>query len=326
MRTLRRPLPIALGLLIASCIGDAAPEADGPAPEASASLPAGAEGTSLFGVPLVPASLPEETRTDFEANLATARADLEAHPDSALAWIWVGRREAYLGDYRDAIAQFTRGLERFPEDARFLRHRGHRYISVRQFEEAVTDLSRAAAMISGTPDQVEPDGLPNARGIPTSTLHFNIHYHLGLAHYLLGDLDAAWAAFQDCLAVSDNPDAQVATRHWLYMIARRSERDDAAAEILAPVTEDMDVIENQSYHNLLLMYKGLRAPEDLIDLEATDPSGSAQWYGVANWFLYNGDQDRATQLMRRMVAAPGQWAAFGTIAAEADLWRMGLTP
>ena len=70
----------------------------------------------------------------------------------------------------------------------------------------------------------------------------------------------------------------------------------------------MDIIENQSYHQLLLLYRGERTPEQLIDLDATDPSGSAQWYGVANWYLYNGNRDRAIELMRRLVNAPGQWA------------------
>ena len=53
-----------------------------------------------------------------------------------------------------------------------------------------------AELTSGLPDEVEPDGLPNAQNIPTGTLQFNIFYHLGLAHYLKGDLAAALDAYR----------------------------------------------------------------------------------------------------------------------------------
>jgi hypothetical protein len=68
-------------------------------------------------------------------------------------------------------------------------------------------------LIANTPDQIEPDGLPNARNIPTSTLQSNIWYHLGLAHYLRHDFDRALDAYRKCLAVSKNPDGVVSASH-----------------------------------------------------------------------------------------------------------------
>jgi hypothetical protein len=50
----------------------------------------------------------------------------------------------------------------------------------------------------------------------------------------------------------------------------------------------------------------------------TDASAA---YGVANWYLFNGRPRDAEALLRRIVQA-GQWGAFGTIAAEAQLARM----
>ena len=91
-------------------------------------------------------------------------------PDDADAWIWFGRRTAYLGHFRDAVEIYTRAIERFPDDARFYRHRGHRYISLRRFDDAISDLERAAILIEGRPDAIEPDGLPNAAGKPRSRL------------------------------------------------------------------------------------------------------------------------------------------------------------
>lgn len=318
-------------LWIQACAGseDASPAADPVVEPSVTELPAtppdDAEALSLFGAPLRSPALPAEVSEAYEANLAQARADFEAHPDSALAWIWVGRREGYLGQYRRAIAQFSRGFEMHPEDSRFLRHRGHRYITVRQFVDAISDLGRAATMETGREDRVEPDGLPNARGIPTSTLQGNILYHLALAHYLTGDFEAAIDVARDAMAIRTNPDSDVSIRHWLYTSLRREGRDEEAAAVLEPITAEMDIIENQSYHELLLMYKGELTPEQLLGSDDGTSAGSARVYGVGAWYLYNGDEDRAVEVFRRLLTSE-QWAAFGYIAAEADLKRLGQRP
>src|SRR5690606_11371298 len=107
-----------------------------------------------------------------------------------------------------------------------------RYLTVREPDRAIADFEQGVALTRGEPDQVEPDGLPNARGIPTSTLQFNLWYHLGLAHYVKGDLDAALDAYRACLDVSVHPDSVVATSYWLYLTLRRLGRDTEAAEVL----------------------------------------------------------------------------------------------
>ena len=44
-------------------------------------------------------------------------------------------------------------------------------------------------------------------------------------------------------------------------------------------------------------------------------------YGVGNWYLVNGDKAKAREIFDRDVLKGGSWAAFGYIAAEADLRR-----
>lgn len=261
-----------------------------------------------------PVNLPADVKVQREEQLAAARAAYEKNPNDADAIIWLGRRTAYLGRYAEAIEIFTEGIRKHPRDARMLRHRGHRWITLRQFDRAVADLSKAASLIRGTADPIEPDGLPNVRNIPTSTLQSNIWYHLGLAHYLRGDFEKALDAYRQCMAVSKNPDGVVSTSHWLYMTLRRMGRPQEAERVLDAISTDMDVIENQAYHKLLLMYRGEIAPEEMAD---TDP---ATLYGIANWYFYNGQPERAHPLFERIVAEK-EWAAFGTIAAEADLRR-----
>jgi tetratricopeptide (TPR) repeat protein len=285
--------------------------------------PAGVEAISLFGKPLAAPPLAPDVQADREAKLAAARAEAEAHPGDLDDLIWLGRRTAYLGRYREAIDVYTRGLQSQPDEPHLLRHRGHRYISIRRFDLAIADLEKAAKQISGKPDEVEPDGLPNARNIPISTLQTNVWYHLGLAYYYLGDLENAERAFRECLQVSKNADMQVATTHWLYMILRRQGKVGEADDLLVPIRTDMDVIENRAYHWLVLMYKGEIPADSILSLageEGLDPATLG--YGVGNWHLYHGRRDEAVRAFRQVLAGD-QWSAFGYIAAEADLKRLG---
>ncbi|HSK76007.1 MAG TPA: tetratricopeptide repeat protein [Thermoanaerobaculia bacterium] len=299
-------------LLATACAGTASVPAPSSAPEA----------VSLFGEPLVSAPLPPEVRADREAKLADAREDLLKNPDDADALIWVGRRTAYLGRYREAIEIFSQGIAKHPDDARLYRHRGHRYITVRDLGPAILDFEKAARLIEGKPDEVEPDGLPNAKNIPTSTLQSNVWYHLGLAHYLKGDFEKALAAYRRCLDVSKNPDMLAATSHWLYMTLRRLGREAEAREILTPIRAGLEVIENDAYLRLLRMYKGEIPPDELRKGADGDLDPPTLGYGLGNWYLYNGRREEAVKAFREVLAG-GQWAAFGYVAAEADLKRLG---
>lgn len=307
-------LALASAVALTACVQPAPPTSVAPLPLDDV------EALSLFDKPLAAPELAPEVRRDREDKLAAAKADAAARPDDPEALIWLGRRTAYLGRFREAIEIFSRGVARYPQDARFLRHRGHRYISIRRFDMAETDLEDAARLIAGQPDEVEPDGLPNAAGIPVSTLQTNIWYHLGLARYLQADYPGALEAYRACLEVSKNPDMQVATRQWMYLTLRRLGDDAEATRVLEPIRMDMEILENQSYHKLLLMERGEIPPLSLLAADGNlDP---AIGYGVGAWYLAEGRQEEAVQIFRKVVET-GPWSAFGAIAAEVDLHRLG---
>lgn len=267
-----------------------------------------------------PPVMSPESRQQREQELAAARAAYDKNPNDADAIIWLGRRTAYLGHYAEAIEIFSEGARKHPRDARMLRHRGHRHITLRRFDLAENDLAKAAALVKGKPDEIEPDGLPNARNIPTSTLQSNIWYHLGLAHYLQGDFTRALDAYRECMKVSKNPDGIVSTSNWLVMTLRRLNRTDEAERVLATISSDMDVIENRAYHELLLMARGEIDPAELETRDAATVDGTTILYGVGNWHMVNGQPEKARAVWQRVVAGP-QWSAFGYIAAEAELKR-----
>ncbi|MFC1782886.1 tetratricopeptide repeat protein [Planctomycetota bacterium] len=277
--------------------------------------------TSLLGKELYTLDVSDKLIENYDQ----ARRNFTADPDEENT-IWLGRRLAYLSRYQQAIDVYTEGLKRFPNSYKLYRHRGHRNISLRKFPEAIADFKKAAELIEGVPLEVEPDGAPNPAGIPTSNTQFNIWYHMGLAYYLSGDFESAEKAYQECLKWSKNDDSIVATVDWLYMTYRRMGKDDQAAQLLTRIDVNMNLLESDSYHKRLLMYKGLISPESLIDpdnIGAIDPDMNiaTQGYGVGNWYYYSGQIEKARQVYEKVLAGKS-WSAFGYIAAEVDLYNL----
>lgn len=260
----------------------------------------------------------------LDSNLHVAQKNFEADP-SEENYIWLGRRQAYLYRYQDAIKTFTEGLGKYPNSYKLFRHRGHRYITVRDFDKAIADLQMAASLMPRQPLEIEPDGQPNKLNQPLSNTQFNVWYHLGLAHYLKGDYASAEKAYLQCLDVSDNDDLITATADWLYMTYRRLGKNEEAAKVLELIKENMNIVENDSYYLRLQMYKGLIPPDDLLKVsnsnEDVDLALATQGYGVGNWYLCEGDTTRATEIFKQVTAGK-HFAAFGFIAAEADMQRL----
>lgn len=255
-------------------------------------------------------------------NYKSAKHYYLKNTNDAEALIWFGRRTAYLGEFEKAIDIYSNGIRKHPKDARLYRHRGHRYISIRKYEHAIEDFEVAAQLIENQKDQVEPDGLPNERNIPLSTLHGNIWYHLGLAYYLKNDLDNALTAFSNRTVTEKYPDNLVSGGHWQYMILRRMGNEKEANAAIEKVTADMDIIENMSYHKMCLFYKGLITEEDLQPKGDNSSSNDVLTYGLGNWYLYDKqDTVKAKELFKQLLDNGNKYS-FAYIAAESDWKRM----
>ncbi|MDR9418335.1 tetratricopeptide repeat protein [Gracilimonas sp.] len=236
------------------------------------------------------------------------------------SYIWEARKTAYFGDYREAIIQLSSAIIEFPEEPRLYRHRGHRYITLRAFDLAINDFQKAAQLFEGTDDVVEQDGLPNAQNQPLSSLQTNTWYHLGLAHYLKGEFDQANLAYDNGLQIADNDDMRVAFLYWKYMTLRKLGRDMEAGNLLETVSPNLELIENTSYHELLMVFKGVFTPEDLLSEENSELDNATLGYGLGFWHDINGRDDRAREIWSQVYEGDN-WAAFGYIASEAELAR-----
>ncbi|WP_240386287.1 tetratricopeptide repeat protein [Balneola vulgaris] len=235
------------------------------------------------------------------------------------AAIWDARLLGYQGEYRDAITLLDKEIEQNPNNAALYRHRGHRYLSTRQFDAAIQDFEKAAELIEGTDDIIEQDGLPNALNQPTSTLHTNIWYHLGLAYYVTGQYEKAQNAYEKCIEASKNNDMKVATQYWYYMTLRKHGQDELAGQVIQGIEEDLEVIENDDYHKLLLVFKGVFDADKILEEGQADAlSNATVGYGIGFWHHINGREERAKEVWRGVYDA-GNWASFGYIASEAEL-------
>ncbi|MDO8836132.1 MAG: prolyl oligopeptidase family serine peptidase, partial [Vicinamibacterales bacterium] len=290
-------------------------------PRAATSTPPAGETTSLLGKPLYQAVQTPAARDAAARNVEAARILFAKTPDRADAILWLGRHQAAAGQVRAAIETFTRGVAMFPNDARFYRHRGHRHITLRAFDQAIVDLTRASQLIAGTPDVDEPT-LADPAVMSSETLNYAVWYHLGLAHYLKGDFEPALAAYRACADVAKGRDEQtIGISDWLYMTLRRLNRAGEAAAVLTAITPSMKVTGSRNYFERLMMYKGVYAPEDLLRAGGDAVTAATYGYAVGNWYLYNGRQPEAVAIFRRIIDGPN-WMAFGYIAAEAELARL----
>jgi len=287
------------------------------------SVPDEYEAVSLLGSKLVPPVLSEKSAQVLNANLEKARVNFHTFPDSLEVIVWYGRRLAYLSKYKESIQVYTDGLRQFPDAYQLYRHRGHRYITIRQFDDAILDLEKAAFYMREVELEIEPDGIPNQLNTPLSSTQFNVWYHLGLAYYLKGNYDKAISAYKKCMEVSTNDDLLVATTDWMYMTYRKLGNVREAQRLLSAIKLKMNIVENDSYHKRLLMYKGLVDPASLLDVEDDDDGLqiATQGYGVANWHLMNGEIEKAREILEKIVEGQN-WAAFGYIAAEAELFKL----
>ncbi len=232
--------------------------------------------------------------------VAHAEAAVAADPGSFQKNLQLGLAQAGIREYREAIATFTRGIAVAPDSAILYRWRGHRYLSVRQLDSARADLEHGLAL--------------------DSTL-YGCWYHLGVVKYVSGDFDGAADAFAHALPLAPNPEEHAGSIDWGWMSLSRAGR---VADAQAWLDRNSDPIpEENAYTRRIGLYRGQVRPDELITPADTEGVQVATLkYGLGDWYLVHGDTAAARAAFRDAVATDG-WPAFGFIASEAELQRLG---
>jgi tetratricopeptide (TPR) repeat protein len=284
-------------------------------------VPAGVQTYSMLGDTLYTPEIHPDDFDEYSANLLEAVTNYRVDPENPDYIIWLGRRTAYLGEYREAVRIFTEGVFKHADDPRMYRHRGHRYITLRMFDLAIDDFENAVIFMRRIADQIEPDGLPNPLNEPVSTLKSNVWYHLGLAHYLKGDFEKAIEAYENAFELDLTEDMRIATLYWYYSALKRSGKDEQAGMAIHDITPEIELIENDVYLNLILVFNGVFNAERLMESAEDAITNATLGYGLGNWHFMNGRQERAFEIWNQIYDS-GQWPAFGYIASEAELARL----
>jgi tetratricopeptide (TPR) repeat protein len=229
----------------------------------------------------------------------SARAALDANPTSITAIVDLGVAQSGARQFREAIATFSRGLEIEPDNALLLRWRGHRYLSVRDFDRAFADLTRGGAIDSSI---------------------YGIWYHLGVVQYLRGDFTAAAASFAKAQPIAPDAGELAGSTDWLWMSLSRAGRG-AEAKAMLDRRPDSKPVTN-AYTRRLQLYRGEIGPNAVITAADTDEVQIATLaYGLGNWHLVRGDKAEARRWFERSIASGG-WPGFGFIVSEAELRRL----
>jgi tetratricopeptide (TPR) repeat protein len=299
---------------------------------AAAEAPRVLQGKSLFGEPMYTTG-PNPVNVAPTDKLLRAVAEAKGAYESNLtidSATWYGRLLGYQGLMREAIQVYSAGLKKFPDSAKLLRHRAHRYFNLREFDRSIEDGLRSAKLYENQPlerEKLGPDYFPSTPDV----VQFYLYYHLGQAYLAKHQYPEAanWfgRAREVGVGVGDASSITAAT-YWQYLALARGTQFDAAAALLDGYTMDLvdlkDNIESNNYFDGLQLFKHRRDPAAFFDdkdsgkaFSTSDGIKSSTSYSLANYYIIQGRSDEAKAHLRRAMQID-TWSFFARVQAEAD--------
>jgi tetratricopeptide (TPR) repeat protein len=231
--------------------------------------------------------------------IARAEAALKADPKNVDRFIQLGVAQSGARQFREAIKTFTSGMAVAPNNAMLYRWRGHRHLSVREFDKAMADLTR---------------------GLELDSTNYGVLYHLGIVRYIRGDFAGAAAAFTRAQPRAPEAGELAGSTDWLWMSLMRAGKKAEAQAMLARRPDSL-VIDN-AYARRLRLYRGEIGPDAVFTpADTADVQVATLAYGLGNWYLVNGDTAKARENFQRSVKSGG-WPGFGFIVSEVELRRV----
>lgn len=238
-----------------------------------------------------------------------AEQALAQDPRNGDLWMQKGLALAKYSLMREATECYSMAISYNPFKWEYYRHRAHRFLSMWRFEDAAADFTIAS--------RLNPDG-------------WDIWYHLGLSHFLLGAYDKAAKAYQRCLDLTTQESKLIACVDWYWMTLNRLERYDDAKKLLDRITTGMDAGDNTAYYARLMVYKGLKKAEDVLSADpekTTDLERLTYGFGIGNYMMIHGDAQSAIDIWKQVVKAGDEndlYYAFSYLASKVELTRRGL--
>ena len=231
--------------------------------------------------------------------VARAERALAAEPRNVARFIQLGVAQSGPRKMQEAVQTFTRALALAPNDPMLYRWRGHRNLSIRQFDGSMADLTR---------------------GYGLDSMNYGILYHLGVLRFVRGDFNAAADAFARAQPRAPDGGELAGSTDWLWMSLQRAGRGAEATAMLARRPDTIPT--TAAYAKRIRLYRGEITPEALFTpSDTSDVDVATLSFGLGNWYMVRGDTTRARAQFQRSIRSGG-WPAFGFIASEAELARM----
>lgn len=229
-------------------------------------------------------------------------AKIKETPDNAELWMERGLALAKIRLMRESVEAFSNAIALEPFCGIYYRHRAHRFLSCWDISLARTDFVMGA--------RLAPD-------------NWDIWYHLGLAHFLLGEYEKAEEAYRRCLELTVLDLKRVAIVDWYWMtLMRLNKREEAKKLLDEQIHENMDVGYNIAYYKRLLMYKGLLTPEELLpeNEELSDIEIVTRGFGLSNYYFLEGNMDKSNKIIDKVLNIKDKkcHTAFGYVASLID--------
>lgn len=222
---------------------------------------------------------------------------------------------ALLKDNRveEAVEVFSKGLVYNPFDAVMRFWRGRKFIGREAYALSASDLKLAAS--------INPED-------------WECWYYLGVACYLGGMYEEAKAAHGKARALMLKYDVKAipATCDWYWMICMKLGQPEEAQAVLENVHPGMET-EDGDYLARTLLYKGYYKPENFVEdrmKEIANPERPRIYelmltYGLANYLHYQGRNDEAIALFKKLAETPDNRSLFAVKQAMQDLDALGVS-
>lgn len=322
-------LGMAIGAMaLVSCKNDSAATSEEKAATTAAAVPTvnfgeAVAGTDQNGQSLRTIALDSGFISMKEEPLQETLKSYELHPEEASLRIDLGRRYLELGRYEDAIRMFSTGIAADPESEIDYRYRGECYYHLQQFDRAMSDFEEAKKLAIVQPNQIEYAVDATSANTPVYNLHYNSYFLLGLVHFIKGEFDLAHRRFGYSWNEAQNDDLKAKTIFWMFLSLKKTGQENQATVTLDGVNPDMVTIATPVYKDLCTMFKGFISMDDLLKKYQNAPIDEYQIsrFGVGMWYAFDGQTDKAKQLLNDVVAT-GLWTSEVYPIAQAELNRL----
>ena len=230
--------------------------------------------------------------------VARAEKALAADPGNVHLILALGAAQAGVRQMREAVETFSKGVLIAPNNALLYRWRGHRHLSLREFDAAKADF---------------------ARGLAIDSTIYGIWYHLGIVRFAEGDFNGAADAFKRAQPRAPDAGELAGSTDWLWMSLSRAGKHAEAKAMLGRRPDSLKI--DNAYAQRLRMYRGLTEPENVFTpADTADVQVATLSFGIGNYYLVKGDTVRARRYFERSTQSGG-WPGFGFIMSEVELRR-----